>query len=111
MFSWNMLQRAEAFHVLAQVLITPAAVLQKGAEPRQSFCTIEFITQDGQQGAQSRSQKFLLGQALGAGDIAKRAAEASAAFGVPVIPFAGVAAPLSFKSKLCCCHPPEVIEY
>ena len=88
---------SRSFYCATQVLITPAAVLQKGAEPRQSFCTIEFITQHGQLGAQLRSQKFLLGQALGAGDIAKRAAEASAAFGVPVIPFAGVAAPLSFK--------------
>lgn len=41
------------------------------------------------------SQRYLIGQALGGGEVAERAKEASANFGVPVLPFAGVAARLS----------------
>ena len=38
-------------------------------------------------------------QALGGGNVAERAKEASANFGVPVLPFAGVAARLSGTGK------------
>jgi hypothetical protein len=41
------------------------------------------------------SERYLIGQALGGGEVATRAKEASANFGVPVLPFAGVAARLS----------------
>ena len=40
------------------------------------------------------TQSFLVGVSFGAGDIAGHAKEAAQAFGVPVIPFAGIAAPL-----------------
>lgn len=59
----------------------------------ESFHTIDFDVERG--GCPPEAHSFLIAQALGGGEIAERAAESSAAFGVPVVPFAGVAAPLS----------------
>lgn len=70
--------------------------LQEGAKPAEDFYEVQLVRQSGQGPADA--QRFLIGQSLGGGQIAKRAAEASAAFGVAVQPFAGVAAPLSSSS-------------
>lgn len=59
----------------------------------QSFYTVSYQTQE--DSSPPSVHKFLVGQGLGQGAIADRAAESSAAFGVPVVPFAGVAAPLN----------------
>ena len=59
----------------------------------QEFYKLELLRESADK---SKSvDEYLIGQALGSGEIAERAAEASAAFGVSVLPFAGVAACLT----------------
>ena len=67
-------------------------MMQEGAEPVQEFYQVELVRELGN--GSKNSEKYLIGQALGGGSITQRASEASAAFGVPVRPFAGVAARL-----------------
>lgn len=59
----------------------------------QEFYKLELLRESSHEG--KRIEEYLIGQALGGGEIAEHAAEASAAFGVSVLPFAGVAAHLS----------------
>lgn len=72
--------------------------MQENARPVEDFYQVELVQQSGE-GSQGVAQKFLIGQALGGGEIAKRAAEASSAFGVAVRAFAGVAARLEHPGK------------
>lgn len=81
---------------MGPLLVQPSEdspLLQKGAAPVEAFHRLEIVTE--KRGAEPQSHIFLVGQARGGGDIAKKAAQAAEAFGVPVVPFAGVAAPLS----------------
>ena len=68
-------------------------LMQEHGKPVQNFYVVDFCLES--KAGSQREVKYLIGQALGGGEISRRAAEASASFGVPVQAFAGVAACLS----------------
>ncbi len=78
---------------ILRLSLKPCHLLQENAKPTEDFYQVNFTLES--KAGSRKEEKYLIGQALGGGEISRRAAEASTAFGVPVRPFAGVAARLS----------------
>lgn len=76
--------------------------MQKLLDPRQEIYRLDIAHQKYKhsniEGAEKYISSYIVGQASAGGEAAQLARQASDTFGVPVLPFAGVAAPLGGMS-------------